>query len=253
MKGRMCSIVFVALVVLVPSVRAAESAASGPNGWMVSTGVSYYQFDPNLPNDLNMHNTHPDDKSFLEGSAGVTELDTVKATFLDLSAKRIWGIVKGTESGWQWGLDYVLKIPVGQSGRAEKQNENDYRPATEGSFIYTSITDLQPAHEVGVSLHYWWVAGDELFCTLIPSLHIGYWQMSFEKGWDRFGKDEAEQSSGAKGVSISPQLGMSIGTREFKFAITGAYRFIDLKYDTSVLGSSTANGWDIGANVGWQF
>ncbi len=227
-------------------------AEEGEPEWFIDAGISYFQMDPSLPRDLTIHNTHVDDRPFMTGSPGDTDLSKVDMTFLNLSLGYIWPLESQVTYGWDWGVSYVLKIPLEEDGREEKQNENDPRPPTEGSFIYTTITDVQPQHEVGVNLSYWWASG-ELRYSITPSVYIGYWQMAFEKGWDRFGQDQAEQASDAKGFSISPQIEVSIGTPSLKLAVSAAYRAIDLEYDTSALGSSVAQGIEIGGAVGWRF
>jgi hypothetical protein len=253
MKRTMLAVALQITIGLSASVSVARGEATGPCGWQLDAGISYFSFDPNLPNDLEMHNTHPDDRSFLSGSAGTTPLDEVNLTFLDLSLRRTWGIVKGPDDGWDWGLGYVLKVPVGETGRSHRQNENDYRPATEGSFIYTELSDVSPAHEVECSLRYWWFANNEILWAIEPAVSVGYWDMTFEKGWDRFGLDEAEQTSDAKGVSVSPQFGVSSGTRDLRLSVVAAYRFVNLEYDTDVLGNEVAQGWEVSGSVGWHF
>lgn len=225
----------------------------GPPGWLFNVEVSYLNLDPNLPRDLVMHNTHPDDRAFMSGSPGDTMLDKVEVTFLDLSLERTWGIAKQSDHGWEWGIGYTLKVPIDEKGRVEKQNENDPRPPTEGSFIYTEMAEINPAHEVGVSLRYWWAGSRRLISAITPHLAVGYWQMAFEKGWDRFGRDEAELRSDAKGFGFAPGLNLSTGTKELRLTLHGAYRFIDLEYDTDALGNEVAQGWEVGAGIGWHF
>lgn len=227
-------------------------ADEGEPRWHVDAQVSLFQLDPRLPRDLIMHSTHVEDQLFMTGSPGTTDLNKVDITFLDLSVGYLWPIKSQVSYGWDWGVSYVLKIPFSHEGREEIQNANDVRPPTEGSFIYTTITNVEMQHEAGACLTYWWATGG-LHYAITPSVYFGYWQMSFEKGWDRFGLDQAEQSSDASGISISPQIEVSIGTSNLKLSLSAAYRAINLEYDTAVLGSSVAQGFEVGGSVGWKF
>jgi hypothetical protein len=243
--------VFVAIYLIIFSTYTAQ-ADEGEPGWFINAGISYIQLDPNLPRDLINHTTHPDDQSFMSGSPGSTDLKKVDITFLNLSFGYSWPLETQIKYGKDWGIFYTVKIPVEKNGTEEKQNQNDPRPPTEGSFIYTEITEVNVQHEVGTNFMFWWEING-LRYTITPRLNIGYWQMSFEKGWNRFGRHQAEQYSDAKGISISPQLEASIGTYKFKLGIFAAYRAINLEYNTAVLGNSMAQGLEIGASVGWRF
>ncbi|MCW5212284.1 hypothetical protein VU04_05180 [Desulfobulbus sp. TB] len=220
-----------------------------PPGWLLRAGVSYFQFDPNLPRDLTIHQTHPDDQSFLFGSAGETKLNEVDSIFLDFSAERTWSI----SDKWSWSLCYLLKIPMDEEGREGVQNENDFRPSTEGSFIYSQVNNIDPAHEFGVNFSYRWFSENEINFEFRPGFFLGYWKMDFEKGWDRFGVDETSLSSGADGFSFSPKIAFAVGTPDIKLDISGGYRVINLEYDTDIFGSSEADGWEIGLGVVYRF
>ncbi|HBA85926.1 MAG TPA: hypothetical protein DCZ95_17725 [Verrucomicrobia bacterium] len=227
-------------------------AGEGDPGWRMDAGMSYLQLDPHLPRDLTLHTTHLDDRPFMSGSPGQTDLCKVDVSFLNLLFGYTWPLESQPQYGWSWGVAYVLKVPIKEDGREEIQNENDIRPSTQGSFIYTKVSSVKPQHEVGINLNAWRTLGG-LRYMLTPRIYVGYWQLSFEKGWTRFGSDEMEQSSDAKGFGISPQIEGSVGTSAFKLGVFAAYRAMDLEYDTSVLGSSVAQGLEIGGAIGWQF
>ena len=198
MKSRYAVIIAIFVLVCIGSLVRAEEG--GP-GWRADAGVSYLWLDPNLPRDLTIHTTHVDDQTFMTGSPGETDLSEVSITFLNLSLGYVWPIDEQIKHGWNWGIAYVLKIPVSEDGREEIQNENDTRPSTSGSYIYTKINEVEPQHEIAVDLSYWRSTG-KIRYALTPRLTIGYWQLSFEKGWNRFGCDEIEHSSDAKGFSF---------------------------------------------------
>ena len=243
------------LAIAATLVTGSADAGNRDAGWEVDAGISHVQLQPDLPRDLRIHTTHPDDQVFLSGSAGETDLDEVDITFLNLSLGHTWAIEGDrvqVNRGWKWGVSYVLKVPLEEDGREDIQNVNDFRPATEGSFIYTGITDVDVQHEIGVHISYWRDTGS-LRYAVTPGIFVGYWKMSFEKGWDRFGRDEPELSSEAKGISISPQIQASLGTPDMKVGIFLAYRAVDLEYDTTELGSSVAQAMEIGASFGWSF
>jgi len=242
--------------VLCLSVLAAHTAQAGAGDptWYADAGVSYFSMDPDLPRDLVTHSTHPDDRSFMSGSPGNTKLDEVDMTFLNIEVGHNWPIQTRAEYRWEWGLSYVLKVPVSEDGREEKKNENDTRPATESSFIYTELSDVSCQHEVGIKATYWQAfGGNKLYFSITPGLYLGYWQMAFAKGWDRFGRDQAEAESDASGFSISPQIAFTIDTSNLNFTVFTGYRAISLDYDYDSMDSSSATGVEFGASVGWKF
>jgi len=108
---------------------------------------------------------------------------------------------------------------------------------------------MKPSHEAGMNLSYHWVAGNSVNYTLKYGLYLGYWQMSFAKGWNRFGNKEQSLDSFSKGFSLSPQIGLMIGTPTLRLAFNAAYRFIDLKNDNDVLGRKTTQGWELGTAI----
>lgn len=254
---------YLAAVILYSSVLVARSVQATPEqeqstvdikGWSVDAGVSYFNMDPDLPQDLTIHSTHPDDRSFMSGSAGSTKLDEVDMTFLNLEVKYNFLIPITKKTFWKLEPSYVLKVPVSEEGRARKQNENDTRPAVEGSFIYTELSDVSLQHEIGVKASFnSSISGTKAHYSITPSIYLGYWQMSFEKGWDRFGRDETEYTSDADGFSISPQIAFALENKQLNFSVFAGYRAISLDYDSSSSDSSTATGIEFGASVGWKF
>ncbi|MBI4918148.1 MAG: caspase family protein [Acidobacteria bacterium] len=217
---------------------------------LLSTGVglSYLRFNPHLPRDLKDHETHTLDQPFMSGSAGTTDLASVSVIFLDLSVKREWEI----SPDWSWGVQYTLKIPASASGRAEKQNENDNRPPTSGSFIYTEVSGFKPAHEVGVSLLRSWPSGPVTY-SLGAGLQVSHWATSFEKGWHRGGADEKALAADASGWGFSPLAVGSISLSGIDLSLSAAYCAINLDYGTAALGSAVADGWEIGAAAAYRW
>ena len=237
-------------VFAVPHAKANE----GEQRWYVDAGVSYFSMDPDLPRDLVTHSTHADDRSFMSGSPGDTKLDEVDMTFLNLEVGHTWPITTQLDYRWEWGVSYVLKVPLSDDGRNEKQNENDTRPASEGSFIYTKLSDVSCQHEVGLKATYWQSIGSDKFrFSITPGLYLGYWQMVFDRGWNRFGHDQTEWKSDADGFSISPQIAFTIDTSNLNFTVFTGYRAISLDYDYDSMDSSGATGVELGASVGWKF
>lgn len=250
-RNRWLSVGILCLSVL--AARSAQAKAGNPT-WYVDAGVSYFKMDPDLPRDLVVHSTHPDDRSFMSGSPGSTKLDDVDITFLNLEVGHNWPISKQVDYRWEWGVSYVLKVPLSDDGRNEKQNENDTRPAAEGSFIYTKLSDVSCQHEVGLKAIYWQsIDSDKFRFSITPGLYLGYWQMTFDRGWNRFGHDQAEWKSDASGFSISPQIAFSLDTSNLNFTVFTGYRAISLDYDYDSMDSSSATGVEFGASVGWKF
>lgn len=238
------------------SVFAAHSAQAteGNPTWYVDAGVSYFSMDPDLPQDLTTHSTHPNDRSFMSGSPGNTKLDEVNMTFLNIEVGHNWPNPGEIGENVSWGISYVLKVPVSEDGREEKKNENDTRPAAESSFIYTELSDVSCQHEIGIKATWWQVVNKTDFkYSITPGLYLGYWQMAFAKGWDRNGRDQVEAESDASGFSISPQIAFTIDTSNLNFTVFTGYRAISLDYDYDSMDSSSATGVEFGASVGWKF
>ncbi len=154
-------------------------AEEGDPAWYIDAGISYFMMDPNLHRDLTTHSTHPDDQSFMSGSPGNTELDDVDITFLNLEVGYARPITTvQVDYRWELGFSYVLKIPFSESGPEDKQNENDTRPATEGSFIYTALSEVALQHEVGLNVTYWQALGGNKFrFSITPGIYLGYWKI----------------------------------------------------------------------------
>lgn len=217
--------------------------AGSLSGWEMGGGVSYFSFDPSLPRDLVNHETHPDDLVFLTGSAGTTDLKTVNVTMANLSLQRAIGTKR---RGMRYLVRYTFKYPASREGKLEAQNENDFRPATEGSFVYTKIDGMNPAHELGAGVSFERLSRSGLRYSLQPMIMVGYWKMKFEKGWDRFGKDETAFVAEGKGFSLSPQIALEVGTKRLRLSTFAGYRIMNLDYETDALGSETAKGWEAG-------
>ena len=210
--------------------------------WQVAAGASEFRLDPNLPRGLRVHENHPDDRSFLSGNAGSTDLEEVTLTLLNTSIELDLDL--GESGGSELRLVYNLKVPLTEEGRREKQQENDPRPPREGSFIFTQVERMEPAHEIGAGFGQ--TAGERVQVWLSPMLFLGYWQISFSRGWDRFGSDETTLTGDARGFSLFPEIELGLGTTRLRGSVTVGYRSLDLEYEPRSLGNARADGWELG-------
>ncbi len=218
--------------------------------WNFSIGGSYICIDPNLPRDLVNHQVHPDDVNIpIPEPGGTTALDKVETVMLNLGIEYIMP----RSRNFSWLVGYTIKIPGSTDGREEKQCPNDPRPPEQGSFVYTEIESMQPAHEIHGGVSYKVSSDKSTTVTISPRLALGYWEMQFEKGWDRFGADEISLKSDAKGFSFSPQIVLSAGSDFMNGSLLIAYRYMSLDYDYSELGSEVAQSWEAGLNIAFSF
>lgn len=208
-------------------------------------GLSYYSFNPRLPRDLVIQETHPADTSFLFGDAGSTELQKINLTTLDLSVELSREAHFSTH--FRYVFNYTLKIPVSKTGRDERQHLNDPRPPTSGSFEYTQINHANLAHELGIGMEFWRSTSGALRLAIGGTISVGYWSMEFEKGWTRFGADETALKARGRGISIFPHTGISLGGEQTRTALTIGYRYINFDYDSVHLNGDVASGWALGA------
>jgi len=196
-----------------------------------------------IPRDLRIHANHPDDP-FLTGDAGQTLLERVSTGTIDLAG----GITyRPGDVNVALVVSYVAKIPIQKEGRAERQQANDTRPPAYGSYIYTKLADISVAHAVRSGVAFaipvsrrrgWWL-------ELQGLLDLGRWPMGFEKGWTRFGRDEAETGSGAGGFYVARRLKAALGTPKTAFFVAAAHGQVALHYDDVRLANHTGAGFEL--------
>ena len=144
----------------------------------------------------------------------------------------------------------------------EKQNENDFRPPENGSYIYSEIVEVSPAHEIGIGLAFgrklikeeWGTGrGTDLYWDVRAGISIGYWNMEFAKGWNRFASDQTSIQSEASGYSIYPHIDVMYGGSKYFGSAGVGYRIINLDYEADILDDETAKGWEVGITLGLRF
>ena len=145
------------------------------------------------------HVTHPDDRAFLLGSPGTTGVASGEFARLGVRLASRDQLMEHLE----------LKADVGMlagGARDEKQNENDPRPADQGSFIYSELYPVAP--EVAVGARYF------VAPKLALGLDLNWAHLFVEHGWDRFGDDEKTDTDGVSAVSLGPTVAYSFGSVE---------------------------------------
>jgi len=177
-------------------------------GFNFSLGYSRLSMDPNLPRDLQIHVNHPDDE-FLTGSPGNTDLDYIQLDSLELEIGPSFRL--GKRNMALFAL-YVAKIPFSKVGREERQQENDLRPPSEGSYIYTKLVDAKIGHifRSGLGLAFPISENQNFWLEIRCLFDVGKWDMDFDKGWTRYGRDESEWNSEASGFFFSPKGKISL-------------------------------------------
>ena len=212
-------------------------------------GVSYSSFniDLELPRDLVIHQNHPDDAVFLTGSPGTTDL-----TGLDVAAVEA-EIGVAFRLGYRnlaWLLSYSPKSPLSESGRLEIQQVNDPRPPGNGSFIYTAVTDVETAHAIRTGLMFArrLDVGQGLWLQTHLLLDVGTWDMTFEKGWTRFGSDQAAITASGSGDLLVPMLRFALSTDQWSIQVGVGVPQIDFSHDLAFVENHTADGlvWSFG-------
>ncbi|MEM7586177.1 MAG: hypothetical protein AAF560_22490 [Acidobacteriota bacterium] len=215
--------------------------------WSVSLSLSFMSLDPDLPRDLVTHETHPDDRPFLFGPAGATRLTTTEIKFANLAVTYQRSLPGHPDRNWL--VRYTLRIPESNEVREVRQNENDFRLPTEGSFIYTEHSETELAQELGVGVSFPLRQNQRAVLTVLAS--VGYWDLAFEKGWDRFSQRQPALSARATGLSLAPQAELSFGTRAHRLELLLAYRFLELSYDAASLEDSSGEAWEVGLGYRW--
>jgi len=145
------------------------------------------------------HDTHPDDTSFLSGSAGETEIDEGQA--LKAAARLKVGNPAGIEA--YGGLGFLLL-----DARDESRNENETRPSGSESRIYSEVYPFSPLIEAGVR-RYLDLGADLKGYGGLAAQYNAFW---VEHGWNRFGEDEDAKDETVHSVAFGPELGLQINS-----------------------------------------
>jgi hypothetical protein len=222
--------------------------------WNVALAYSYLPLGfavADIPRDLRIHANHRDDP-FLTGDAGQTLLERISAGTLDLEAGLAY---RPGDVNVALVVSYVAKIPVQEEGRAERQQANDPRPPAYGAYIYTKASRIDVAHAFRTGVAFaipvsrrrgWWL-------ELQGLLDLGRWPMALEKGWTRFGRDEAETGSEARGFYVARRLKASFGTPKTSFFVSVAHGQVALHYEDSRLANHTGAGVELGLGTQFRF
>lgn len=192
-----------------------------------SAAYSHIFLDPALPRDLKNHENHLDDAVFLTGSPGVTDLSRLDVDAVEI---RIGLAYRLGFRNLAFILDYAPRFPVSSSGRLEIQQANDPRPPAIGSFVYSSIPEVGIAHAARPGLGFATRLSDAEDWSLETQafVDIGRWNMTFEKGWSRFGRDQAAITSRASGFEVAP--GLAVSLRSTRWSIFGGAQYMRVRF-----------------------
>lgn len=218
-------------------------------GFNFSLGYSRLSMDPNPPRDFQIHANHPDDE-FLTGSPGSTDLDYIQLDSLELEIGPSFRL--GKRNMALFAL-YVAKIPFSKVGREERQQENDPRPPSEGSYIYTKLADANIGHifrsGLGVAFR---ISEYQNFWLEIRCLFdVGKWDMDFDKGWSRYGRDESEWRSEASGFFFSPKGKISLSMDRWSIFFSVGSAQISFDHPHPNLEAHRGKGYEI--SLGGRF
>jgi len=218
-------------------------------GFNFSLGYSRLSMDPNLPRDLQIHANHPDDE-LLTGSPGNTDLDHIQFDSLELEIGSSFRLGKSNMALFAF---YVAKIPFSKVGRDERQQENDPRPPSEGSYIYTKLGDTSIGHifRSGLGATFCLSEYQEFWLEIQCLFDVGKWNMDFEKGWTRFGGDEAEWRSEASGFFFSPKGKISLSTGRWSIFFSAGIAQISFKHPHPNIETHAGRGYEI--SLGGRF
>lgn len=189
---KLCSLIFI----MIPTLSAFTENANGDEGeWKIGLyGQVGYK---NIDGIAYEHETHPDDAIFMTGSPGSTSVDNAFLLALGLRVKR-------TNT---FGLPLEFTADAGgllSLAKDRHQNNNDSRPKSQGSFVYSKVSPFGMETRIGT-----------LFYPFqdIPLGFGGEATLSVfrtEHGWDRFGKDEKAQSKWHYAFTAGPKVGLNI-------------------------------------------
>ncbi len=223
-----------------------------PKRLSFTAGVSYSRtgLGLDLPRDLRYHTNHLDDW-YLTGDPGTTDL------------QRAWVDTAEAEGGLRYRLgagglalatSYAVRIPLASSGRSERQQANDSRPPSVGSFIYSKVTQVGLSHALRAGLEWthplssirgWWLEVEGL-------LEVDRWVVTLEKGWSRYGWDQPELTSKATGYAFGPTARVSIGTGAVRLHLTASLPHMTLGFAQPQLEATSASGVSFSAGFGFR-
>ncbi len=214
-----------------------------------SLGYSRLAMDPNPPRDFQIHANHPDDE-FPTGSPGNTDLDYIQLDSLELEIGPSFRLGKSNMALFAF---YVAKIPFSKVGRDERQQENDPRPPSEGSYIYTKLGDASIGHifRSGLGAAFCMSEYQKFWLEIQCLFDVGKWDMDFEKGWTRFGRDEAEWRSEASGFFFSPKGKISLSTDRWSIFFSVGIAQISFKHPHPNIETHAGRGYEI--SLGGRF
>lgn len=211
--------------------------------FLVDVGYSRLSTDLNLPRDLRIHRNHADDVEILSGYAGDTDLDRLQMDMMEIAA----GIAVRPEFlNIALISQLVAKWPVRLDARLERQQENDPRPPSNASYIYTKAEDARMLLALRLGLggavllsdHDWWL-------EIRGLVDVGKTRLNFEKGWTRNGADEFETRSEADGWFFSPNISVGVGTRKWLLKLGGGYAQIAFNHSDTRMVNHTGKGFEL--------
>jgi hypothetical protein len=238
------------LVLVCLSCLPAAAQSGGPYyakkwNWQFGAGYSHLTLDPNLPRDLINHENHPDDTPFLTGNPGTTDLQAVTMNVIEIEAGMAF---RPAYRSFAVIAEYVLKANSTASGRLERQQINDPRPAAQGSFIYTQLDSAPVSHGIrtGVSAAMLLSPAAGRWIEVQGLVDLARRDMTFEKGWSRFGKDQPALVSTARGFEMSPKLRVALAMGPLAIFGSVTYTQIRFSHDSASLESHQGTGLALG-------
>ncbi len=218
-------------------------------GFNFSLGYSRLSMDPNLPRDFQIHANHPDDE-FPAGSPGNTDLDYIQLDSLELEIGPSFRLGKSNMALFAF---YVAKIPFSKVGRDERKQENDPRPPAYASYIYTKLADTSIGHifRSGLGAAFCISEYQDFWLEIQCLFDVGKWDMDFEKGWTRFGRDEPEWSSKGSGFFFSPKGKISLSTDRWSIFFSVGSAQISFDHSHPNLETHASRGYEI--SLGGRF
>ena len=158
-------VIVLAILVLFSGCSTLEDTGSTP----LEVGYEYWNFS-SIGYE---HETHPDDKSFLTGSPGSTEIK--HGHFLKISNR-----IYLNESSPRFYGELALLAGYGED---RHKNDNDPRPIGNHSAVYSKIFPVAP--QIGLGAEYQIVEGFDVGAEVTATVFF------VENGWDRWGEDES--------------------------------------------------------------
>ena len=175
------------LVVVLLFCACTNVSAKNPNeGFGLDIGYMAVNLDSSFS-----HQTHQDD-SFMGGDAGSTDIGLAHYFALGGSYR----VPIANKTAINLGLGGLVGLT-----RDEHQNDNDSRPADNGSFVYSS----SPWGVYGI-LGVEYAFADDWYAGIEGQIVGAY----VDHGWDRWGSDESASSEFLWVPTIGPKLGYMI-------------------------------------------